>query len=94
LPEVIELYGKHHDKGLEIVAISFDKDKDALTSFVEKKEMPWPQYFDGKFWENEYGVKYGINGIPTMWLVGKDGKVHDFQARQKLGEKIEKLLAE
>ena len=94
LPEVIDLYGKYHDKGLEIVGISFDQEKDTLTSFVEKKKMGWAQYFDGKGWGNEYGRKYGINGIPTMWLVGKDGKVVDFEARQDLGAKIEKLLKE
>ena len=94
LPEVIDLYGKYHDKGLEIVGISFDQDKDALVKFVEKKEMAWAQYFDGKGWQNEYGRKYGINGIPTMWLIGKDGKVVDFEARQDLAEKLAKLLKE
>ena len=37
--------------------------------------MPWPQYFDGKGWDSALGRKFGIDSIPVMWLVGKDGKV-------------------
>jgi hypothetical protein len=78
---------------LEIVGISFDQDKEALQKFVKDKEMPWPQYFDGKVWQNDYGQKYGIEAIPTMWLLDRDGKVIDLRARDGLANKIKKLLA-
>jgi hypothetical protein len=26
--------------------------------------MTWPQYFDGKVWENEIAQRFGIKGIP------------------------------
>ncbi len=94
LPEVIELNEKYHDKGLEVIGISFDSNKDRLEKFVEDKKMAWPQYFDGKQWENVYGRKYGIDAIPCMWLIGKDGKVIDFDARQDLPKKLAKLLDE
>ncbi len=93
MPEVIELYNKYHDHGLEIVAISFDEDKSALADFVKEHQMAWPQYFDGKAWDNDYGQKYGIQSIPTMWLVGKDGQVIDFHARDGLADKLSKLLS-
>jgi thiol-disulfide isomerase/thioredoxin len=94
VPNVKDTYDKLHDKGFEIVGISFDKDKKALENFVAEKEMKWPQYFDGKVWENEYGQKYGINGIPTMWLVDKKGNLRDMNARGALEEKAAKLLEE
>jgi thiol-disulfide isomerase/thioredoxin len=94
MPEVIDLHKKHHDAGFEIVGISFDRDKEALEKFVADNEMPWVQYFDGKTWDNDYGQKYGIRAIPTMWLVGRDGKVVDFSARMGLAEKVEKLLSD
>ena len=52
------------------------------------------QVFDGKQWENKFGREYGISGIPTMWLVDKKGNLCDMNARGKLEEKVEKLLAE
>jgi thiol-disulfide isomerase/thioredoxin len=94
LPNVKEAYNKLHDKGFEIVGISFDKDKNTLEKFVSQQEMKWPQYFDGKVWGNEYGQKYGINGIPAMWLVDKKGNLRDMNARGALEEKVAKLLEE
>jgi hypothetical protein len=43
--------------------------------------MPWPQFFDGKGWGNKFGQQYGINGIPTMWLVDKKGNLREMNAR-------------
>jgi hypothetical protein len=54
--------------------------------------MPWVQFFDGKGWENQYGKQYGIHAIPAMWLIGRDGRIVDFDARTGLAQKIEKLM--
>ena len=53
VPHVKAVYDKLHPKGFEIVGISFDQKKTALQSFVLKEKMTWPQYFDGKGWENQ-----------------------------------------
>jgi len=94
LPHVKEAYDKLHDKGFEIVGISFDQDKSSLEKFVAAKSMAWPQYFDGKGWQNKFGSQWGINGIPTMWLVDKKGSLRDMNGREDLAGKVEKLLAE
>ena len=91
-PEVVEIYNTYHDQGFEIVGISFDDDQQSLERFVKDRNMEWVQYFDGKRWENEYGRKFGIHAIPAMWLLGKDGRVVDFNARANLPDKIEKLV--
>ncbi len=94
IPNVKATYEKLHDKGFEIVGISFDQEKDALEKFVKEKAMPWPQYFDGKGWENKFGKEFGISGIPAMWLVDKKGNLRDLSGREGLEEKVEKLLGE
>lgn len=94
IPHVKEAYDKLHAKGFEIVGISFDQDKKALEDFVKEKGMAWPQYFDGKGWQNSFGQKYGINSIPAMWLVDKKGNLRDLNARGDLEAKVGKLLAE
>jgi thiol-disulfide isomerase/thioredoxin len=94
LPHVKEAYTDLHSKGFEVVGISLDKDKTKLTKFTADQKMEWPQYFDGKQWENEISTKYGIQSIPAMWLVDKKGNLRDVDARGDLKGKIEKLLAE
>jgi len=94
LPKVKAAYDRLNSQGFEIIGISFDEDKESLESFVKKKAMAWPQYFDGSGWKNKFGQQYGIQGIPTMWLIDKQGKVRDLNARENLTGKVEKLLAE
>jgi thiol-disulfide isomerase/thioredoxin len=93
MPNVLDAYKKYHSKGFEIIGISFDKDLEALKKVTKENEMAWPQYFDGKMWDNDFGAYFGIQGIPTMWLVDKEGKVADTEARgTELGSKVAKLL--
>ena len=94
LPNVKAAYDELHPKGFEILGISFDEDKESLESFVKKKGMSWPQYFDGSGWKNKYGQEYGIQGIPTMWLVDKKGNLRDLNGRENLKSKVEKMLSE
>ena len=92
LPNLKKTYAKYNNKGLEIIGISLDHSKAKLTNFIAKEEIPWPQQFDGLGWENKFAVKYGIRGIPTMWLINKQGILVDKNARATLDSKIEKLL--
>jgi len=94
LPHVIQAYQKLHDKGFEIVGISLDSDKVALQAFLAQRGMTWPQYFDGKGWQNDIATHYGIKSIPAMWLVNKKGMVVSMDAQGTLEEQILKLLAE
>jgi thiol-disulfide isomerase/thioredoxin len=94
IPHVKEAYDKLHSQGFEVVGISFDDDQNALKNFVSEKNLPWPQYFDGKHWGNKFGVEYAIDSIPTMWLVDKKGNLRDSNARYYLQGMVEKLLAE
>ncbi len=75
LPQVQAAYDKYHDKGFEIVGVSLDENKGRLESFIKDKKMPWPQYFDGKKWENKLAVKYGVDVTPTGYLLDRDGKI-------------------
>ena len=94
IPNVKKAYESLHPKGFEIVGISFDEDKDKLLGFIKSKEMPWPQFFDGKGWQNQFAGQFGIQAIPAMWLVDKKGNLRDLNAREDLVGKVEKLLAE
>jgi hypothetical protein len=56
---------------------SLDDKEPPLRRFIQEKQLPWPQHFDGKGWENKFGVRYGIFGILTTWLVDKRGNLRD-----------------
>jgi tetratricopeptide (TPR) repeat protein len=58
-----------------MVGISLDQDRSALQRVVKEKGFAWPQYFDGKGWDNPFWKQYGANGIPFTLLVGPDGSL-------------------
>ena len=94
LPNVLKVYQKYHDKGFEIIGVSLDEDKDKLTSFIKEKNMKWPQYFDGKGWQNKLAAQYGITSIPATYLLDKDGKIIGKGLRgEKLEEAVGKAVA-
>jgi thiol-disulfide isomerase/thioredoxin len=92
IPGIVAAYKKYHGKGFEVVGISLDQDKAALTKYVADNKMPWPQYFDGKGWDNAISSRFGIQSIPAMWLIGKDGKLATQNGRDNLGSHVAKLL--
>ncbi|MEO6994944.1 MAG: TlpA disulfide reductase family protein [Lacunisphaera sp.] len=73
LPNVLAAYDKFHAKGFEIIGISLDQNRDALTGFIKERGMTWPQYFDGLGWKSKLGEQYGIQSIPSTFLLDKDG---------------------
>ncbi len=75
MPVILSTYRQFHDRGLEVVGISLDQDKEALLSTVKKKGIAWPQYFDGNGWNNDVAVRFGVRGIPELWLVDTAGRV-------------------
>jgi len=99
LPRVKKAYADFHDKGLEILGVSNDQQADALKKFVAADPaMPWPQLFDTKAaaagdW-NPITKGFGINGIPTMFLIDKKGICRTVSARENFEELIPKMLAE
>lgn len=95
MPEVIAAYNKYHGKGLEVIGISLERGpKDKLLAVTKEKGMPWPEYYDGKEYENEISYAWGINSIPALWLVNKKGMVVDMNPAGNLDAAIAKLLAE
>jgi len=74
LPHLTAAYQKFHSKGFEVLGISLDRpgDDKKLATFTKDKNMPWPQVFDGKYWQAEVAQLYGVRSIPTAYLVDGD----------------------
>jgi peroxiredoxin len=95
MPNVIKIHKKFNDKGFEIIGISLDSNKSALESYIESNKMTWPQFYDGKGWQNEIAQKYRVRQIPTTYLIDKKGVIRYRTLRgQELEEAVTKLVNE
>ena len=93
IPNMLEQYKKYHAKGFEIVGISLDDDREALTKFIADKEIPWPILHEKAEGGHPLATFYGITGIPQFILIGRDGNVVTLDARgEKLGERLAELF--
>lgn len=77
----------------EQAAMKLEAAKKKMLEFTVKNGMPWPQYFDGKWWKNDYAVKFGIDAIPAMFLLDQNGTIVSTEARgEKLEAELKRLL--
>jgi thiol-disulfide isomerase/thioredoxin len=95
MPNVKAVYNKYNSKGFEIVGISLDRKRGDLDTYIAKNDISWPQFFDGKYYQNELAVKYGIMSIPATFLIDKKGKIRYKALRgRQLETAVKKLIEE
>ena len=95
MPNVIAAYEKFHVKGFEILGVSFDRTNVAakLSSFTLDHHMPWPQIYEGRYWQTTIGQLYSIDSIPHAFLVdGTTGRILG-EGEDLRGEKLQPSIA-
>ncbi len=97
MPHMKELYAKFKDQGVEFIGVSLDHSKEAgglaaLKKFVKEKEITWPQYYQGNYWNSDFSKSWGINSIPCVFVVDTEGKLYSVEGRGKLEQMIPELL--
>ena len=90
-PNIVALYKEYHPKGLEILGISLDRDRDNWIKAIKTDNLTWKHVSDLKDWDNSVARQYGVLSIPSNILVGKDGKII---GRNLYGDALKKKLAE
>ena len=96
IPPLVEAYKKYHNKGFEIIGISFDyserKTVDELREWCKEKNMPWEQIYNGLGWNNPIRKKFSITSIPTKILIDRTGKGHPGKRGKDLISQIESFM--
>ncbi len=94
IPHMKEVYAKYKSKGVEFVGISLDQEgqKDKLARFIKDRELGWIHTFSGKGWSDPTAATYGVRGIPSIWVVGKDGAIFSNNARGRLETVLDAAL--
>ena len=105
IPEMKRIYAKYHDQGVEFIGISHDLPEEdggleALKAFVGKEQLPWPQFYESRNRSaliagsamNDFSEYWGIDGIPTVFLIDPSGNLYSTEARSQLETLIPRLL--
>ncbi len=91
IPKLKELYSAYKDEGFEIVFVSIDEAYDDWETISTTQELPWINLGDLNGFLAPTAVDYGVQWIPTEFVVDPSGEVLD---REVSMEELEQLLAE
>lgn len=90
MPELKAMNDKYASKGLEVLGIVVSDKLEEHLQAAEVLNVTWTQIFDNK---NELGTLYGIESIPTLILLDKDGTIlARTYNKAEIAEKVESLL--
>ncbi|WP_010521879.1 TlpA disulfide reductase family protein [Aquimarina agarivorans] len=92
-PEFKKVYDEFKDKGFEIVAISFDQNKDVWNNAVKRDRTNWIHLSSLEGWENPVGYMYGVNNVPENFLIDANGTIVETKINpNKLRKVLSKAL--
>ncbi|HEY0610483.1 MAG TPA: TlpA disulfide reductase family protein, partial [Chitinophaga sp.] len=74
-PNVVKAYQQYKNKNFTILGVSLDKKKEAWVQAIQADGLSWNHVSDLKFWESAVVPLFGINAIPTNFLLDPQGKV-------------------
>ena len=94
-PNVVNVYNKYHDKGLNIISVSLDKaeQKDKWIQAIKDDKMDWYHVSNLQFWQDPIAKQYSVRSIPATFLLDENGIIIDKDLRgAALEAKIATLL--
>lgn len=71
--DLMDLYQKYHDRGLEVYQVSLDIDKPSWASTVRSQSLPWISVNDGYGIQSPAVIAYNVGKIPTMFVIDRNG---------------------
>lgn len=93
-PNVVAIYKEFHSKGLNIIGVSLDQDKNKWKEAIAKDNLTWTHVSNLKGWEDPIAAQYKVDAIPATFILDASGKVIARDLRgEELKAKIKELLA-
>ncbi len=89
IPAEREMVQRLKGKPFVLVSISMDADRQTLTDFLAKEELPWPQWWVGE--NSNLAQDWNIEYYPTVFVLDANGVIRH---QGLAGEDLEKAVTE
>jgi peroxiredoxin len=90
-PGVVKLYNKYKDRGFEVFGVSIDSKKNDWIKAIKHDKIKYTQVNDNGGWNSKVAATFGVEMIPTSFLLDKNGNVVAIDAE---GKQLDKLVSE
>jgi peroxiredoxin len=82
------------DPRFAMVGLSLDPEKEAPIDYQKKHDLGWIQGFLGEWSGTDIPNKFGVEGIPSIFLIGPDGKILETGLRgEQIKAAVQRALA-
>jgi thiol-disulfide isomerase/thioredoxin len=89
MPHMKQLYAKYGKKGVGMIGISLDDDRDAWVKAIGEKQIPWLHVSDLQGWKCQPARDLGVEAIPCIYVLDQQGTI---VAARLMGDDLEKFL--
>ena len=94
-PNVVAMYNELHEKGLNIISVSLDKEGDNETwkQAIETDGLTWNHVSNLKYWQDPIAEQYNVKSIPATFILDEKGNIVAKDLRgEELKAKVKELL--
>ena len=91
IPTIKKIAETYRNQGLEVVGVSLDREEKALRDFVKRENLSYVQVFE-KEKTRTITKSYGVWGIPSVFLIDKNGVINAMKLRGTRTEAAVKAL--
>ena len=74
-PDLTKFYSKHAGKSFEIFSVSIDSEESGWKNAIERHRLVWQHVSSLQGGNCEVPTFYAIRGIPTTFLIDRNGKI-------------------
>lgn len=89
-PNVVNIYNKYHDKGLNIIGVSLDRTADDWKKAIEDDGLNWNHVSNIAYFDDAIAKLYNIQAIPATFLLDENGVI---VAKNLRGPALEEKIA-
>ncbi len=90
-PNIVAVYKKYHEKGLNIVGVSLDRTEEAWKKAITDDGLDWNQISNIDYFDDEIAKLYNVSAIPAAFLLDENGVI---VAKNLRGPELEAKVAE
>ena len=94
-PNVVALYQKYKDKGLEILSVSLDSKREPWVKAIREDGLTWKHVSDLQGWKCSAAQRYKISAVPSIFVLDSDNRiVGSFLRGKQLEQMLDSLMIE
>ncbi|MCM4168167.1 Thiol-disulfide oxidoreductase ResA [Arenibacter antarcticus] len=92
-PNVVNVYNKYHEKGLNIIGVSLDRKEEDWKKAIADDNLTWNHISSLDYFDDAIAKLYNVDAIPATFILDENGVIIAKNLRgPALEEKISELL--